>query len=461
MTKPTILWFRRDLRLDDNMALLAATQGGRNIIPVFILDEETPGQWAPGGATKWWLHHSLASLDADLHARGAALVLRRGRIADILPRLLAETGAETIHVGEPTEPWARRAIDTLAQTIDIVRHRTALLFHPNDIRTGGGTPYGVFTPYAKACLRAMTPYDPIPAPTRVATPSLPPSDKLQDWNLLPTKPDWSAGLRAAHQPGEAGAKARLAAFLPRIAAYDTGRNLPGIDATSSLSPHLAWGEISPNVVWNAAEAAGAGKGPETWRNELLWREFSSHLLWHAPTLPDAPLKPAYAAFPWRTDAKQLHAWQRGQTGIPIVDAGMRQLWQTGWMHNRVRMIVASFLIKHLLLDWRLGESWFWDTLVDADLAANAASWQWVAGSGADASPFFRVFNPVLQGEKFDPKGEYVRRYVPELSTLPDRSIHCPWAASVSPRHYPPPIIDLAFGRNRALDALKTITKLSS
>ena len=461
MTKPSILWFRRDLRLDDNAALLAAMQNGRPIIPVFILDEETPGDWAPGGATKWWLHHSLAALDADLRARGSALVLRRGRIADIIPRLLAETGAETVHVGLPTEPWARRIIDTLGTTIEIVRHRTALLFHPNDIRTGGGTPYGVFTPYAKACLRAIPPYEPIPAPAHIPTAGLPSSDVLSDWKLLPTKPDWSAGLKATHHPGEAGAKARLAAFLTEIAGYDSARNLPGIAGTSNLSPHLAWGEISPNVVWNASSAAGSGKGQETWRNELLWREFSSHLLWHAPSLPDAPLKAAYGAFPWRDDAKTLVAWQRGQTGIPIVDAGMRQLWQTGWMHNRVRMIVASFLIKHLLIDWRLGEKWFWDTLVDADLAANAASWQWVAGSGADASPFFRIFNPVLQGEKFDPQGSYVRRYVPELSSLPDRTIHSPWTSPKPPRDYPAPIIDLAFGRARALDALKTITKSAS
>lgn len=458
MTKPALLWFRRDLRLDDNAALLAAMQGGREIVPVFILDEETPGDWAPGGATKWWLHHSLTALDAGLRARGSALVLRRGRIDEILPKLIAETGAETVHVGEPTEPWARRVIGTLETSVDIVRHRTALLFHPNDIRTGGGTPYGVFTPYAKACLRAMTPHQPIATPRHIPTAKLPPSDDLALWKLLPTRPDWSAGLKA-HTPGEAGAKAKLAAFLPNIGAYDTARNLPGISGTSSLSPHLAWGEISPNVVWNAA--SGSGRGHEIWRTELLWREFSSHLLWHAPSLPDAPLKPAYAAFPWRGDTKGLEAWQRGRTGIPIVDAGMRQLWQTGWMHNRVRMIVASFLIKHLLIDWRAGEKWFWDTLVDADLAANSASWQWVAGSGADASPFFRVFNPVLQGEKFDADGAYVRRFVPELSSLPDKAIHSPWTAASPPRHYPAPIIDLAFGRLRALDALKTITKSAS
>lgn len=455
MTTPALLWFRRDLRLHDNAALAAAIADGRPVVPVFILDEMSPGAWAPGGASLWWLHHSLASLDADLRRRGSALVLRRGRYGDEIPKLLRETGAERVHVGEPTEPWGRREIDSLDKSVDIQRHRTALLFHPNEIRTGGGTPYGVFTPFSKACLRAMAPYEPIPTPSKIPTAHLPTSDILDDWALLPTKPDWAGGLRAAHTPGEAGAAARLEAFLPHIDAYDTDRNLPGQAGTSSLSPHLAWGEISPNVVWNAT---GAGRGSDVYRSELLWREFSSHLLWHAPSLPDAPLKPAYAAFPWRTDTKGLAAWQQGRTGIPIVDAGMHQLWQTGWMHNRVRMIVASFLIKHLLIDWRDGEAWFWDTLVDADLAANAASWQWVAGSGADASPFFRVFNPVLQGEKFDRAGDYVRLFVPELSRMPDTFIHQPWNAPNPPRNYPAPIIDLAFGRIRALDALKTITK---
>ncbi len=457
-TKPVLLWFRRDLRLSDHPALAAALATGRPVIPVFILDELTPGAWAPGGATRWWLHHSLTALDADLRRLGSALVLRRGAIATELPRLIAETGAVETHVGEPTEPWARREIDTLAKSFAIRRHRTALLFHPADIRTLAGTPYGVFTPYSKACLRTLMPHDPIPTPTHLPSAVMPRSDTLAEWALLPTSPDWAGDLRKSHTPGEAGAKARLAEFLPRVGAYDDARNIPGIQGTSALSPHLAWGEISANAVWDAVSATASGRGLEVYRNELLWREFSSHLLWHAPTLPDAPLKPAYAAFPWRTDPKALHAWQQGQTGIPIVDAGMRQLWTTGWMHNRVRMIVASFLIKHLLLDWRLGEAWFWDTLVDADLAANAASWQWVAGSGADASPFFRVFNPTLQGEKFDPTGAYVRRYVPELAQIPEKYIHAPWNATKSAKNYPSPIVDLAFGRTRALDALKSITK---
>ena len=457
-TPPVVLWFRRDLRLSDNAALSAALASGRPVIPVFILDDVTPGAWAPGGASRWWLHHSLQALEADLRKRGSGLVLRRGSYDSVLPQLVAETGAGEVHTGEAMEPWARRAIDALSRRLPIRQHRTSLLFHPNEIRTGSGTPYGVFTPFARTCERSYMPTPMVPSPARIASLALPASDVLASWKLLPTKPDWAVGWSAIHTPGEAGALARLQEFQPRVKAYDDARNLPGIEGTSRLSPHLAWGEISPNTVWQSVQHDGTGKGLATFRSELLWREFSAHLLWHFPALPDAPLKPAYAAFPWRQDDRGLRAWQRGETGIPIVDAGMRQLWTTGWMHNRVRMIVASFLIKHLLLPWRDGEAWFWDTLVDAELAANAASWQWVAGSGADAAPFFRVFNPVLQGEKFDADGAYVRRYVPELAHVELKYLHSPWLASSPPRHYPPPIVNLAFGRQRALDALKTITK---
>jgi deoxyribodipyrimidine photo-lyase len=425
---------------------------------VFILDETTPGKWAPGGASRWWLHGSLASLDADLRARGSALVLRRGTYASEIPRLMAETGASEIHTGEVIEPWARRAVDKLAHQFRIEHHRTALLFPPNAVRTLSGTPYGVFTPFAKACTKLRTPVAAIPAPQHFPAAELPQSDNLADWALRPTAPDWAAGWEKFNHPGQAGAHAALARFLPSVGVYDEARNVPGIAGTSRLSPHLAWGEIAPDAVWEAASAKANGKGLDTFRNELLWREFSANLLYNAPTLPEAPLKPAYAAFPWRSDPKALAAWERGQTGIPIIDAGMRQLWTTGWMHNRVRMIVASFLIKHLLIDWRDGEAWFWDTLIDAELAANAASWQWVAGSGADAAPFFRIFNPVLQGEKFDPDGHYVRRYVPELAQLSAKTIHQPWNAASPPRNYAKPLVDLAFGRARALDALKIITK---
>lgn len=457
MTSPSvILWFRRDLRLADNPALQAAIDSGRPIVPVFIYDDVTPGAWAPGAATRWWLHHSLTALDANLRRLGASLVLRRGAYATELPKLIADTGACEVHVGEAIEPWSRRVIDGLAQDHPIRRHRTTLLFHPEEIRTGSGTPYGVFTPYANTCRKVMQSHPLLPAPERIPAPVMPRSDSLDAWSLLPTQPDWSKNFD--HVPGEAGALQALKTFLPQVEAYEEWRNLPGRPGTSRLSPHLAWGEISPATVWAAAEKSDDGVGLKTYTNELLWREFSANLLWHFPSLPEAPLKPAYAAFPWRNDPAGLNAWQRGQTGIPIVDAGMRQLWQTGWMHNRVRMITASFLIKHLLVPWQDGEAWFWNCLVDAELAANAASWQWVAGSGADASPFFRIFNPATQGAKFDANGSYVRKFVPELANVELKYLHAPWTAPTPPRNYPSPIVDLAFGRQRALDALKTITR---
>lgn len=471
---PVLLWFRQDLRLTDNPALAAAVATGRPIVPAFVLDRETPGRWAPGGASLWWLHHSLASLSRDLTARGVSLVLRRGREIDEIPRLVAETGAGAVHAGRRYEPWARESDAAIAAALDrrgvpIQGATSALLFEPWSVRTRSGGAFAVYTPFARACFAAGSPPRPMPVPDRIAAPKVAPhSDRLDDWNLLPTRPDWAGGLRETWTPGEDGAAARLERFArAHLSAYDTERNRPDLDATSGLSPYLHWGDISPRQVWHAAAAAGAsgGRGTEVFLKELLWREFSYHLLWHRPEMPDEPLKEAFAQFPWRNDAAALRAWQRGRTGYPIVDAGMRQVWHTGWMHNRVRMIVASFLIKHLLLPWQDGEAWFWDTLVDADLASNSASWQWVAGSGADAAPYFRIFNPVLQGAKFDPDGTYVRRWVPELARVPASMIHAPWAAApidladagvVLGRDYPMPIVDHAAARARALAALDSI-----
>jgi deoxyribodipyrimidine photo-lyase len=473
MTAPVLLWLRRELRLADNRALAAALATGRKVLPVFVLDEVTPGAWAPGGAGRWWLHMSLASLAADLRRAGTPLVLRRGRIGEVLPRLMHETGACAIHAGQPVEPWARAAVAEVREAIPgkLHLHRTATLFDPDEIRTQAGGPYGVYTPFSRACLARFPPEPPLPAPAHIPAPTPPASDRLDDWGLLPTRPDWAGGLRATWTPGESGAAARLAAFTGgALADYAEARDLPGLDGTSMLSPHLHFGEISATQLCHAASRAGSGRGPATFINEVLWREFSTHLLWHHPALPERPLRPAFAHMPWRHDADALGAWQRGRTGLPIVDAGMRQLWQTGWMHNRVRMITASLLVKHLLVPWQDGEAWFWDTLVDADLASNAASWQWVAGSGADAAPFFRIFNPVLQGRKFDPSGAYVRRFVPELARLPDRWLHEPWGAPDAVlaaagvrigRTYPAPIVDLATGRARALAAFETITGSAS
>jgi deoxyribodipyrimidine photo-lyase len=461
----TLVWYRQDLRLHDHAPLAAAAADGGAIVPVYVLDESG---WGFGGASRWWLHHSLHALAQDLEKRGLRLILRRGEAAVIIPGLAAELGATTVHAGIAHEP-AWRAIDTEVaaalqnQGARLHLHRVATLADPEKIRTRTGSIYGVYSPFARAVEEAGDPPDPVPMPRKKlhAPARQPASDRLEDWSLLPNAPDWAGGLRATWQPGEAAALRRLSKFLDTgIASYGTTRNLPGEDGTSMLSPHLHFGEISPNTIWHACRQRGGGPDREKFLRELLWREFSAYLLWYHPSLPDQPLRPAFANLPWRTDTASLRAWQKGLTGIPIVDAGMRQLWQTGWMHNRVRMIVASFLVKHLLISWQQGEAWFWDTLVDADLASNAASWQWVTGSGIDSQPYFRVFNPVTQGEKFDPAGAYVRRFVPEIASLPDRHLHTPW---LTPplilaetgirlgRTYPAPIVDLAEGRQRALE----------
>ena len=475
---PVILWFRNDLRLRDHAALTAAVETGRPVLPVYVLDETAAGAWAPGGASRWWLHHSLASLDKALAERGSRLVLRRGDSVRILSEIAGEIGAEAIHTGVPVEPWARALNDAVAKALPgalpgaLHTHRTATLFDLSTIRTQSGGVYGVFTPFARAC-RAQPLPDALPLPRRFATPDAPRGDRLEEWGLLPTRPDWAGGLRKTWRPGEAGAAARVTRFLEHLQHYDRQRNLPGQAGTSMLSPHLHWGEISPVQVWHVADRHGGETGPagrDAFLNEVLWREFSAYLLWHHRTLPERPLRPEFAHMPWRHDKAALAAWQRGRTGVPIVDAGMRQLWHTGWMHNRVRMIVGSFLVKHLLVRWQDGETWFWDTLCDADLASNAASWQWIAGCGADAAPFFRVFNPVLQGQKFDPHGTYVRRFVPELAELDARHIHAPWDAPAMllqsagvtlGQNYPLPIVDLAEGRQRALDAFRTVSRESA
>jgi len=466
--RPVILWLRRELRLHDNAALAAAVATGRPVLPVFVLDRETAGAWVSGGASLWWLHGSLQALATGLRSKGATLILRSGRIAEVLAALVAETGAAEIHAGQPVEPWARRLLDTLPGVTGVPVHlaRTITLYDPGAIRTKTGGSYGVFTPFSKACLARGQPAEPLPAPERIdgATAG---SEALESWHLLPTHPDWAAGLRASWTPGEPAALQRLERFAQgSVGGYGDSRNMPGIDGTAMLSPRLHWGEVSPAQAWHAAEhAAPQASGTATWVNELLWREFSIDLLWHHPELTEQPLRREFAAMPWLRDPSMLQAWQRGLTGLPIVDAGMRQLWQIGWMHNRVRMITASFLVKHLLTSWQDGAAWFWDTLVDADLASNSTQWQWVAGCGADAAPFFRIFNPVLQGQKFDADGGYVRRWVPELARLPDRHMHSPWEAPsevlaqagvVLGENYPQPVIELARGRARALAAFRTL-----
>jgi deoxyribodipyrimidine photo-lyase len=459
--KAALLWFRNDLRLQDNPALTAALASGAKILPVYILDERA------GAASRWWLHHSLTKLSADLAARGAKLVLRRGDPATIIPALAAQTGATAVHAARSFEPAMRdadRAVDAALKphNTGFHRHLSTSLFAPERIKTKTGGAYGVYTPFANTCLAAGVPEDFYPTPAQIPGLTGVQGDSLDNWSLLAAKPDWAAGLRANWTPGEAGAHLRLTEFLSNpVQDYTTARDVPAQSGTSRLSPHVHFGEISPRLVWHRAVAAGSSQGVTTFLKELLWREFSINLLWQHRELRTSPIRAEFANFPRAESPSALRAWQRGQTGIPIVDAGMRELWHTGWMHNRVRMICASFLVKHLLQPWQHGEAWFWDTLCDADEAANAASWQWVAGCGADAAPYFRIFNPVLQGQKFDAAGAYVRRYVPELSALPDKHIHAPWDAPPQilesagvklGETYPYPIVPLAEGRARALAA---------
>ena len=468
MAECAVLWLRQDLRLADHAALRAALAGARTVVPVYVWAPQDEGDWPPGAASRWWLHHSLSALAQALGKAGSRLVVRTGTAAAALAALARECGADTVHAHARAEPAARAQERTVhaalaAQGARLELHAGALLADPEHLRTGGGAPYRVFAPFQRAVMGT----DPVRA--LLARPrKLPPVPDavtgvdIAALGLLPDRP-WDAGLAARFNPGEAGAQARLAALDDGLAlAYARERDTPAHDATSLLSAHLHFGEISPAQLL-AALAERSGAGPVALVRELVWREFCQHLLWHCPDLPDAPLDLRYAGFAWRTDGAELRAWQRGRTGFPFVDAGMAQLWHTGHMHARARMVAATVLTKHLMADWRAGARWFWDTLVDADLANNTVNWQWVAGTGADAAPYFRVMNPVLQGQRFDPDGAYVRAWVPALARLPARWIHAPWQAPGSTlraagialeRDDPLPVVDLAAGRARFLDAAK-------
>ena len=479
-TSTSIVWFRLDLRIEDNPALTAAAARGA-VVPVFIWapDEESP--WPPGGASRWWLHQSLKALAKSLGDLGSDLVIRRGPTLAALKALAEETGAASVFWNRRYEPGLIARDQTIKEALraggmHAESFNSALLHEPWTIRNQSGQPFQVFTPFWKRCLVEPEPAEPLPAPGQLVRPQHPiPSVALDALQLEPTIP-WANGFRDAWNPGESGAVEQLSQFLRgSVSNYAVDRDRPDLAGTSRLSPHLHYGEIGPRQIWHALRKhRKANKNPDaTWRHsrfltEIGWREFSHHLLHHFPHTPTQPLRAEFSAFPWRSAPTRLLAWQKGHTGYPIVDAGMRQLWAIGWMHNRVRMIVASFLVKDLLIGWTAGARWFWDTLVDADLAQNTLGWQWTAGCGADAAPYFRVFNPILQGEKFDPNGQYVRRWCPEVSNLPNEWLHQPFNAPADVlscagvklgRDYPLPIVDHATARRVALKALETVSEI--
>ncbi len=483
MTRPvSIVWFRQDLRLEDNPALHAASRRGA-VLPVYVADVDARGSiegWRPGAASRWWLHHSLADLSERLESLGSPLVIAAGDPASTLVRLARGAGAAAVFWNRRCEPAERTLEDRVskelrAHGIDVETFHGSLLFDPDSVRTGQGEPFKVFTAFWNACLALPSPLGPLPPPRQLETSSKrPPSADLRELGLLP-RVDWAAEIGETWKPGETNAREALAEFLSgAVTSYAADRDRPDLRGTSRLSPHLHFGELSPRRVWHdtmmtidRGGAKHATKGAETFLKEVGWREFGHHILYHFPHTAHDPLRAEFSGFPWRSDPAGLEAWRKGMTGYPVVDAGMRELWKTGWMHNRIRMVAASFLVKDLLVHWLEGARWFWDTLVDADLANNTLGWQWTAGCGADAAPFFRVFNPVMQGEKFDPEGDYVRRWVPELGNLPAKWIHKPWQA---PRDalenagirsgdtYPLPIVDHYAARDRALEAFAAIRK---
>jgi deoxyribodipyrimidine photo-lyase len=480
-----LVWFRQDLRLGDHPALAAALATGAAVVPVYVLDDTGEGDWPAGGASRWWLHHSLASLDAQLRERGSRLCVGRGASEPELVRMAAACGARRIFASRRYEPAARAGDERIQAAlgrvgIELSLHDGTLLFDPAVVRNKQGGPFQVFTPFWKHCLELEVP-EALPAPkgSLPAPKTWPAGPEVGELGLLPRIP-WDKGLAETWRPGEATALMQLRAFVREGApSYDSQRDRPDLKGTSRLSPHLHFGEVTPRQIWAAVrrQSAASGvfppdNGTRVFLSEVGWREFGYHLLYHFPRTPLVPLRPEFERFPWAGDpgGHLLAAWKKGRTGYPIVDAGMRELWATGWMHNRVRMVVASFLVKHLRLPWTLGARWFWDTLVDADLASNTLGWQWSAGCGADAAPYFRVFAPVKQGLKFDPDGAYVRRWVPELAGLPNEFIHAPWEAPELflqgagvrlGETYPSPLVDHATARNAALAAFEKLRQARS
>jgi len=470
---PSIVWFRRDLRLADNLAIQKAVAAGGPVLCLYLKEPQDALAGANGAAQAWWLHHSLAALDASLKARGTGLVTMSGDPRHVLEWLAEKIGAEAVF-------WNRRYDEPGREVDSEIKARLRdkgicaescagfLLHEPTRLKTKQGKHFSVYTPFWKAFEAAYEPQPAIAAPERIEAADVDIDvEPIESWRLLPTSPNWAEGFESEWRPGEDGAQALLNDFLAKsLTGYAERRDLPADGHTSRLSPHLAFGAISPHAVWRATVKVAGAKHPgdsERFRKELVWRDFAWHTLFHNPRLESVNLDRRFDSFPWTGTRQHLDAWKQGRTGYPVVDAGMRELWRTGTMHNRVRMIAASFLIKDLLIDWREGERWFRDTLVDADPASNSFNWQWVAGCGADAAPFFRIFNPMLQGDKFDSKGAYVRRWCPELAGLPDAMIHRPFDAGkdvlakagiVLGKDYPRPLVDHGEARDLALAALK-------
>jgi deoxyribodipyrimidine photo-lyase len=471
----SIVWFRLDLRLADNLSLLEAVTNSDYAVPVYIWSPSEDGHWAPGGASKWWLHQSLESLGEHLVNAESKLIIRSGDSLKVLQELIEETGAKSLFFNRRFDPFGRKVDENVekvleSQGVSVKTFNSSLLHDPEKVRTKQGTPFKVFTPFWNHFTATIEPEMPAGQPKKIPFPKVKIKSLALDELELEPKIDWASGFRETFTPGENGAHKRLKAFLKDgIENYGIGRDLPNEDGVSMLSPHMHFGEIGPRQIWHAVRELDVKPTKrthiETYLKEIGWRDFAHHVLYHFPFTSDKPLRQQYSKFPWSGSKEQLESWQKGMTGYPIVDAGMRQLWHTGWMHNRVRMIVASFLTKDLLISWKDGAEWFWDTLVDADLASNTLGWQWAGGCGADAAPYFRIFNPQLQGEKFDPHGEYVRRWVPELKNLESKWIHNP--AKAPPlvlaaagiqlgENYPKPLVDHDIARKRALAALAQV-----
>jgi len=460
MTNPQIVWLRRDLRMADNPALYEAAKLGP-VIAVYVLDDDAPKHHRMGGASRWWLHHSLESLGNSFAKRHARIVLRRGDAVEELCKIAEETGATTVHANRHYEPWWRKAQGALSEKLDLQLHDGIYLFPAGHVTTGSGDPYKIYTPFYKAMRQVFPPRDVLPEPDTLRSPdSWPASDDLDSWDLLPTKPDWSGGIAEFWEVGEAAAHTRLSEWEDDVGQYEDQRNLPSVDGSSRMSPHLHHGEISPVQIWHALKDKRSD-GWKSYESEIVWRDYAANVICEQPDYGTQNYRDDFDQLKWRDPesddraARDLEKWQQGKTGYPIVDAGMRQLYKTGWMHNRVRMITASFLIKHLLIDWRRGEEWFWDCLVDADYQSNSVNWQWNAGTGVDSNMFSRIMAPLTQSEKFDCAG-YIREFVPELADLDDPHIHDPEEHGCLPKAYPPKVIAHRAARTRALDAYKAM-----